>query len=272
MKKKKTDIEIAACMAFESLKNQLKQETKEALRAWFYWRFFPPLIVLVLVVLVAIVNIFDVRSRIVRWVEEDLTRKVESTYDDKNISIFVDGLIEEKASDVIRMQASQRINSIIEAEIRPIIVMHDLALKAGQGYRTAYLKLDSIARISDHEYAELSRDIVSEIHGIIVNYFPLHTYRRDVVSDKGIIERLRDEHINVRQIAVCSVGEREMYDQIPYLIDMLETEQNLFVLAAITYVLNQFLDSRMSIFESDFQNKYEQLWRKKRYELVNKRQ
>ena len=270
MKRKKIDAETAACMAFESLKNQVRHEVKAELKMWYLIRFALALSPTIILIGGGLLGIWHMKEDIMKTVEKDLSIRVNKIYEEKNISILVDDLIETKASNLIREQASERIDSIIESEIRPVIIIHDLALKAQQGYKTAYFKLDSIANIEGYEYAELARDIVSEIYGNVINYVPRKLYTGKY-SNEQIIQRLNEKHINVREMAVCSIGERKMYNQIPHLIAMLKTEKNLYVLAAIAYVLNQSFNSNISIFDSDSEKQFTRLWRNMQNELIDKR-
>ena len=146
-------------------------------------------------------------------------------------------------------------------------------LRAQHGEKESWVKLFQIAeKEQETERGRFAGDTARRIYD---KFFIMQDARRrhygDGVSDSSVVKSLKHRWSHRRKMAVYTVKERSMHDQIPALISMIELEENLDVLGVIFRVLNELLGTDLHYADTNALRSFEEAWEVKKKELEETR-
>ncbi|HUS88330.1 MAG TPA: hypothetical protein VMW91_02995 [Desulfosporosinus sp.] len=230
--------------------------------------------------------------RIQDAVDKEVTKVIDSTLQTKvdlavnttvkqEVSKTAPSLIKQEVDESVLPLALDEVERMMERmmdeEILPsmrkqydeLSNLSDLIIRAQFGDRNAF---DVLNKMVSEPIAE--RVIVQ----IAERYNSAHVFSYDSwyladISDEEVVRRLKSKKIAERKLAVVTVKKRssaKMYSQIPLLISMIDTEDDLGVLTAIVGTLNTILGSSQKVLPYPSKAKYEKLWKEKKDKLLNK--
>lgn len=241
--------------------------TKDAKKEIISWAWKPFAFILFMLAFLGITSwdrITTLQERIIEKAESSLNGKINTIYDATNVKKMVDSVIKDDARNIIKNQSKNAIDPIINdfkkeyAQIlsafkkdyeknKEIIDMNELVIQAESGKKNAYDTLMAIGGDSQHKYSILAHHVARKIYdGYNKGFYSSSAFKPDI-SNENVINYLDNKKFTLRRLAVYSIGKRKMYNQIPVLLSMVNTEENIEVLAAIYRVLNKLLNAKVNV-------------------------
>lgn len=173
-------------------------------------------------------------------VKQDIESRIKQSYDETNIDMIVDDLIKEDAEALIASQLREEINPIIkkiekdQKRFSEIVTLHELAINAESGDRSAFEELEQIAFSPQHPDSLFAYRICYKVYKKYNTGLHTETWFPDTLPDAQVIEFLTSDAFTDRERAVFTIGNRKLYNQVTTFISMLKTEPNIEVVAALT--------------------------------------
>lgn len=208
--------------------------------------------------------------------KKDIAERIKQSYDETNIDVIVDDLIKEDAKALIASQLREEINPIIkkiekdQKRFSEIVTLHELAINAESGDRSAFEELEQIAFSPQHPDSLFAYRICYKVYKKYNTGLYTETWFPDTLPDAQVIEFLTSDAFTDRERAVFTIGNRRLYNQVTTFISMLKTEPNIEVVAALTWVLNEMLGVKLEVLEEDAVDKFSRIWNEKKNELLKK--
>lgn len=271
-----------------TIKKDITEEVKKEIKRWLGLKIGIIIFILVFFGLTSFSGIRRVQNQIINLATKDLTERINKVLEKENIIAITDSLIKENAENLIREridneikpyvikikedqeEASKVVNELEKTvkEYSDIADLSELAIRAESGDRHAFEELKSITNSPNREHSDFAKRVISQIMAKYSSMMHEVTTFKPIVSDKDVTRCLNNGSTNIRKTAVYSIGQRKLYNQIPILISMIKTEEDLDVLATIFRTLNGLLSTNVEIFQQDAETIFLKAWNEKKRTLL----
>ena len=258
----------------EVMKEHIKEDVKKEIKTWIWKPISIFLIIAGFFGVTTYASIKQLQNRLMDKAKKDFETKIRTLYNETNVAKIVNILIKENAENLIREKTKAEIDPIIEdikknqQEYAEITKLNELAINAESGDRQAFEKLERIAFSPNQKYSGFAYRVSLKVYEKYNSGMFYKEWYKPTIPNVEVIKLLSDEDIRKRKLAVYTVGQRKMYDQVPTLISMIRTEVNLDVLATITRVLNELVGTEIKVLQPNSADNFMNIWQEKREKLL----
>jgi len=272
----------------EAIKQSITKDVKKEVKAWI-WK---PISIFLIITgfwgWTTYQGIKRLQGDLITKATKDLEEKVKTLYSKMNVEKVVDDLVKENAEDLIKDKVKLEVDPVVteikkdQEEYSKVLIefkkqqeryaeitsLNELAVAAGNGDKEAFIKLNKLTVPLNSKYSSFAVQVVTKVYDTYFgkDSFTLKYYKAQI-SDKEVISHLNSKDFITRKLAVSTIKKRKMYDQVPKLIAMIKTEPTLDVLALISKVLNDLLNTNINILHDNARNDFTKAWAKKKAEL-----
>ncbi|MFC1667876.1 hypothetical protein ACFL1T_00650 [Chlamydiota bacterium] len=226
-------------------------------------------------------------KKITTSVKEVLETELNTLRDTATISQIVDPIVKERSVEILKNEIETKITPLISSveddatkaselledseenkrKFAQILEVIELELQAMNGYRKSFELLKNIAKNPNHYYRNTAFRIATNVFEKYNTRTYFREWYKENIANERIIQLLGSKNNRERKIAVYSIAERKMYDQISVLISMVVTEGDLDVLAALTRVLNETLKTDVKVLQDDAEALFLKEWEDKKEQI-----
>lgn len=287
--KKPSDLKISE---IEVIKESIKKGVKQEIKSWLWKPISIFLIIAGFFGITTYTGIKQLQDKLMVKATEDFEEKINTLYSKKNVGKIVDELVKENTENLIKEKVKEEIDPVIanlkkdqeeysntlskfrqeQQKYAAITLVSELSIKAEHGDRWAFMELCKIADLTNTTYSSFASQVAKKVY---LNYFGkeyISEHYKPEISNSEVIRRLKDDHNHRRKLAVRTVSERKMYDQVPVLISMVRSEADLYVLGELQRVLNRMLDMKIKVLEEDAAGNFMRAWEEKKDQLLGNKQ
>lgn len=178
------------------------------------------------------------------------------------VAVAVQRGLTEDARAASRNEARNEAKKIMKEEFQPLLTdlrqkqeLMELIIQAENGDMKAFRKLEELAGIqvwemrpstpkTQYKYKDIARNVATRLFQKVNEPYvheAQYIYLGAQITDEQVKQYLHSEDPRDRILAAHTIAMRNLTDQIPDLIAVLSTDDNLYVREAATRVLNKFL-------------------------------